>query len=57
MFFFTQLSNTFIACYLLMIIHCKYDIVFVYFITKFPLRFLYYKAWSWSMGFLQVLNI
>jgi hypothetical protein len=37
-FFFT-LSGTFIACYLFMIIHCKFDIVFVQFFNMFPIFF------------------
>jgi hypothetical protein len=37
------LSSTFIACYLLVIIHCKYDIVFVQFLLCFLYVFFIIK--------------
>jgi hypothetical protein len=40
-----------------MIILCKYDIVFVQFFTLFPMHFFNNKASSWSIGFLQIVNI
>jgi hypothetical protein len=40
-----------------MIIHYKYDIIFVQFFTMFPIRLFYNKASSWSIGFLQIVNI
>jgi hypothetical protein len=40
-----------------MIIHCKYNIVFVQFLLCFPIRFFYNKACNWSIGFLQIVNI
>jgi hypothetical protein len=45
------------ACYLFMIIHCKYNIVFVQFFTMFPICFFNNKACNWSIGFLQIVNI
>jgi hypothetical protein len=43
MFFFTLLNSTFIACYLFMIFHCKYDIVFVQFLLCFLYVFFIIK--------------
>jgi hypothetical protein len=41
-----------------MIIHYKYDIVFVQFLTMFPIRFFIIKnVYNWSIGFLQIVNI
>jgi hypothetical protein len=40
-----------------MIIHCKYDIVFVQFFNMFYLCFFNNKACNWSIGFLQIVNI
>jgi hypothetical protein len=40
-----------------MIIHCKYDIVFVQFLLCFLYVFIYNKACNWSIGFLQIVNI
>jgi hypothetical protein len=40
-----------------MIIHCKYDIIFVQFFIIFPIRFFYNKACNWNIGFLQIVNI
>jgi hypothetical protein len=40
-----------------MIVYCNYDIVFVQFFTMFPIRFFYNKAFNWSIGFLQIVNI
>jgi hypothetical protein len=40
-----------------MIIHCKYDIVFVQFFTMLPICFFNYKACNWSIGFFQIMNI
>jgi hypothetical protein len=40
-----------------MIIHCKYDIVFVQFLLCFLYVFFYNKACNWSIEFLQIVNI
>jgi hypothetical protein len=40
-----------------MIIHCKYDIVFVQFLLCFLHVFFNNKACIWSIGFLQIVNI
>jgi hypothetical protein len=40
-----------------MISHCKYDIVIVQFFTIFPIQFFYNRAYIWSIGFLQIVNI
>jgi hypothetical protein len=39
-----------------MIIHCKYDIVFVQFFIILPIRFFFNKACDWSIGVLQIVN-
>jgi hypothetical protein len=45
------------VCHLFFITHCEYAIVFVQFFTMFSIHFYYYEAYSWSIGFLQVVNI
>jgi hypothetical protein len=40
-----------------MIIHCKYDIVFVQFLLCFLYVFFNNKACNWSIEFLQIVNI